>query len=166
MVSRELISRESSLWGCCEMVSIRLPLTSSSRSAKESPEYTFVICSLILQAHLSPFSLLLSTFLSSQIPGWRTEQGWWYSCFLVFMKLSSWVRIKAYWISNCWQDVQLEWSQVSILSMIFTIKRFTITVLVLCLCSFAFQCTILILWSTFARLSTDCIFFSLFIITF
>ena len=141
-------------------------MTSSSRYAKESPEHTFVICSLILQAHLSPFSLLLSTFLSSQIPGWRTEQGWRYSCFLVFMKLSSWVRIKAYWISNFWQDVQLEWSQVSILSMIFTIKRFTLTVLVFCLCSFEFQCTILILWSTFARLSTDCIFLSLFIITF
>ena len=66
VVSRELISRESSLWGCCEMVSIRLPLTSSSRSAKESPEYNFVICSLIVQAHLSPFSFLLSTLLSSQ----------------------------------------------------------------------------------------------------
>ena len=108
-----------------------------------------------------PFHLSIFT-----IPGWRTEQGWWYSCFLVFMKLSSWVRIKAYWISNFWQDVQLEWSQVSILSMIFTIKRFTLTVLVFCLCSFEFQCTILILWSTFARLSTDCIFLSLFIITF
>ena len=80
--------------------SIRLSLTSSSNPPKIAQSKIFVIFSLSLHAHLLPFSLLLSTLLPSQIPNWRTERPKSYFSFLVFMKVSSWVRIKVYWFSD------------------------------------------------------------------
>ena len=69
VVSKELISRNSSFRGWCEMVLHSFVFDLIFKSAKVSPEQNFfVIFSLSLHAHLLPFSLLLSTLLPSQIP--------------------------------------------------------------------------------------------------
>ena len=67
VVSKELISRNSSFRGWCEMVLHSFVFDLLFKSAKDSPEQNFfVIFSLSLHAHLLPFSLLLSTLLPSQ----------------------------------------------------------------------------------------------------